>query len=170
MGEYVEPKHDPLIVEVKIKHFLDMENAGRAFMAHLRNWNGGVTSALSNIRFSYHLDQKEFCIEYVEFNVEAEALFECLKWHLPDDVWASVNKLKETIRQYLEISCLMEDVEHDVHGAKDEMLKRLGPTVDWHLPSQLWFAIRRDIVNIKHDLLFVISRRVFPGKCPACPD
>jgi hypothetical protein len=151
---------DPLIIEAKKKHFEEL-------CEYIREWQKelGLTTdpaeSWMQIFLPQHHDIKDASYYekigiywktdnskiHVSFPIEFSALFQCLKLHLAnEELWKNFTTLKQIIGDALEVVSRGEESRSYLKDASTPI-----------------YAIRKE-------LELAVARRVFPGKCPACPE
>jgi hypothetical protein len=151
---------DPLITEAKKKHFEEL-------CEYIREWQKelGLTidpvESWMQIFLPQHHDIKDVSYYekigiswktdngklHISFLIEFSALFQCLKLHLAnEELWKNYTKLKQIIADTIEVVSRGEESRSYFKDAE-------GP-----------------IHMIRKELELAVARRVFLGKCPACPE
>jgi hypothetical protein len=150
---------DPLIIEAKKKHFEDLCEYIQEWQKEL-GFRTDPAESWMQIFLPQHRDIKDVSYYekigiswktvnakiHVSFLIEFSALFQCLKLHLAnEELWKNYTKLKQIIADTIEVVSRGEE-------------------------SQSYYKDAADPIHaIRKELELAVARRVFPGKCPACP-
>ena len=151
---------DPLIIEAKKKHFEDLCQLIQEWQRELgfkidpaESWmqiflpqhhDIGKTDYYETLGFSWEIKNGKI---QVTFGVELSALFQCLESHLVnEELWKNFTKLKQLIADGIGAASRGEE-------------------------GRTYFKDAAAIVrSIWKELELALTKRVFSGKCSACPD
>ena len=164
MGEkgiaQAEMTKDPLIIEAKKKHFEDLCQLIQEWQRELgfkidpaESWmqiflpqhhDIGKTDYYETLGFSWEIKNGKI---QVTFGVELSALFQCLESHLVnEELWKNFTKLKQLIADGIGAASRGEE-------------------------GRAYFKDAAAIVrSIWKELELALTKRVFSGKCSACPE
>jgi hypothetical protein len=155
-----EMTKDPLIIEAKKKHFEDLCQLIQEWQRELgfkidpaESWmqiflpqhhDIGKTDYYETLGFSWEIKNGKI---QVTFGVELSALFQCLESHLVnEEFWNNFTKLKQLIADGIGAASRGEE-------------------------GRTYFKDAAAIVrSIWKELELALTKRVFSGKCSACPD
>lgn len=158
--EEEEALKDPLIIEAKKKHFEDLCQLIQEWQRELgfkldptESWmqiflpqhhDIGKTDYYETLGFSWEIKNGKI---QVTFGVELSALFQCLESHLVnEELWKNFTKLKQLIADGIGAASRGEE-------------------------GRAYFKDAAAIVrSIWKELELALTKRVFSGKCSACPD
>ena len=180
-------REDPVMVDARRQHFIDMREFGRQFILLLdqyESWGWGLMSQRGKLS-----PPKDLGIDY-DHLIDSQQ-FEWLKQHVPNDkVWHTYDQLHFFLSASQIICAVIDDHDdsdfiNEIRGiieiAQDdgyynsEVVSQCISLIEWESTSSrdiLWkpLHIMHLLLNeVKEGINLAISRGVFPGTCPACP-